>query len=319
MTTLANHRGVSSSLFFFLLVTLTLIPTHVGAAETLFDGVYEKNKTLNAVRVGQDVIITWNRDVSSDISYSLFVGEFVIRAGGKGLPKVPKGSQVGTFTDTSRSNAIYSLIYDPKKFKSFTATGKVFFEHRVRIDNSNQAVVLIRKTNNSFTYDYDIISDRDNSIKAGVLRFTCRVSAWGLPLSKGLLSVSNLSLTLISYLPGGQAAGLAGTVLDKFELAADTTLQNGVEVGVGTAQYVVKADQIDLWSKLKPKDSLQLAFNGVKGQGVIKNIKRIPNTNKFSVGVDVYFAKEDIVKLYDVISTARAEYKETNTLCAKLN
>ena len=189
----------------------------------------------------------------------------------------------------------------------------------MQIDNSNQAVVLLKKTKKSFTYDYEIIVDRDGSRKGDFLRYACRASAWGLPLSKGVLSVSSLSLNLISYLPGGQLADLAGTTLDKFELAGKTTVMNGVEVAVGTVEYTAKAGQIDLWNKIKPKESLQLKFNGIKAKGVVKSYKLMPGTDKIFLKADIYFAKEDIVDLYKTISTARSEYRETNALCAMLN
>lgn len=319
MNILGRHRGFSTSIFFVLFLAIFQSPNHAKGIEQVFDGVYEKNESLTAARVGKDVVITWNRDISNDISYFLYVGDFVIRANGKPLPKIPTGSNVGTFTDTSRTNAIYSLIYNPKKFESYNAAGRIFFEHRVQIDNSNQAVVLLKKTKKSFTYDYKIIVDRDGSRKGDFLRYACRASAWGLPLSKSVLSVSSLSLNLISYLPGGQVADLAGTTLDKFELAGKTTIMNGVEVAVGTVEYTAKAGQIDLWSKIKPKESLQLKFNGIKAKGVVKSYKLMPGTDKIFLKADIYFAKEDIVDLYKTISTARSEYRETNALCAMLN
>lgn len=307
------------SMILVLIFTVCLLPSQAIAVETVFQGTYQKNDSFTAARVGKDVVVTWNRDSVNDISYSVFIGEFVIRANGKPLPKVKKGDNVGTFTDSTRSNAIYSLIWNYKKVGIYQAARKIFFEHKAAIDDRNQAVVLIKRTNNSFTYDYRILVDRDGSVRGDALRFACRVSAWGLPLAEGVLSVSSLSLNVISYLPGGQAASLAGATLDKFELLSKTSVMQGAEVARGTATYVIKADQIDLWSKVKTKDAIRLGIGNVKANGVVKSIKGIPGTDKFNLVVDVAVSVNDIKELYETISTARAQYTETNALCAMLN
>jgi hypothetical protein len=319
MTTKFAPTRIAFIVITILGLILTLIPVKALAVESIFQGSFQKNDSLTAARVGKDVVITWNRDITNDVSYSVFVGEFIIRAGGRALPKIPVGSNVGTFTDSTRSNAIYSLIYQSNKVKQYNASGKIFFEHKVAIDNRNQAVILMKKTKDNFTYDYRIIVDRDGSVGAGFLKFGCRVSAWGLPLAKGVLSVSNLSLTMISYLPGGQAAGLAGTALDKFELVSDTSLVRGAEVVRGTATYVIKADQIDLWAKVKPRDALRLGLGGINANGTVRSIKRISKTDKFNLVVDIAVSADEINKLYSTISTARSQYVETNALCAMLN
>lgn len=307
------------SMILVLIFTACLPPSQAVATEKVFEGTYQKNDSFTAARIGKDVVVTWNRDSVNDISYSVFIGEFVIRANGKPLPKVKNGDNVGTFTDSTRSNAIYSIIWNSKRFGIYQATGQIFFEHKAAIDDRNQAVVLIKRTNNSLTYDYRILVDRDGSVRGDALRFACRVSAWGLPLAKGVLSVSSLSLNVISYLPGGQAASLAGATLDKFELLSKTSVIQGAEVARGTATYVIKADQIDLWSKVKTRDALRLGLGNVKANGVVKSIKRIPGTDKFNLVVDVAVSVNDIKDLYQTISTARAQYTETNTLCAMLN
>lgn len=310
---------IFSSLFLALGTIMFLLPSQAVAVEQVFQGSYEKNESLTAARVGKDVVVTWNRNVAEDISYSVFIGEFVIRANGQPLPKLRAGDNVGTFTDATRSNAAYSLIWNAKRVGIYQAQGKVFFEHKAAIDNRNQAVVLIKKTRNSFSYDYRIVVDRDGSVRGDALRYACRASAWGLPLAKGILSVSNISLTVISYLPGGQAANLAGATLDKFEILSNTSIIKGEEVARGTATYVIKADQIDVWSKVKARDSIQLGINNIRTQGVIKSIKKLPNTDKFNLVVDVAVSLNELKNLYQTISTARAQYTETNTLCAMLN
>ena len=308
-----------------LALTLTVMSSFQMATATTesFAGDRVKRDDFRVIRDGKSVQATWGRNFQNGENYTVYFGTLIIPSAGDKMPTNLGNKVVLNFPNSSKRAIAYSLIYDKKRGQSInfpSPLNRIVYQQSASVDDTNQAVVLVTSGPGGSTYDMRIVVNRDGSVLGRALKFACNVSAWGLPIANGLLSASNISLTLISYLPGGQAAGIASTGLSKLEFLNTTSVIDGGEVVRGTVNYVVDAGKIDLTSKLTPGAALKLDIGKYKGlSGTVKSYSQLSKRGKFNVVVDATLTVKEFKELATTITTFDKSRKETSSICADLN
>jgi hypothetical protein len=309
-----------------LLVCTSLLTTPALAATELHPSSYLKEPSFVATRSGKDVVMQWMKK-PNDQSYRLIVGHLA-------TPKEPLDSKlISKYTERIdlRNNVgavVYSVHYnhynDLSKSSNISAQGIWIYSETVKnIRDEDFASVLITKSGTLQTYSLSLFEESVSStsirgIKQRAFKIACYVSAWGEPISKGVLSASNLSLSALSFLPGpaGKAATAGSQVINQVSLATNSTLLGAEEVVRGEINYQIDASKSDP-SKLRPGNTIQIQLkNGQKRTATIKALSGAGKTT--NLVLDIYVNVSEARSLFETIKTAKSSAMATNETCRQL-
>jgi hypothetical protein len=306
-----------------LLVCTSLLTTPASAATELHPSSYLKEPSFVATRSGKDVVMQWMKK-PNDQSYRLIVGHLA-------TPKEPIDSKIKTkYTERIdlRNNVgavVYSIYYNTWTERSnISAQGRwIYSETVTNVRDEDFVSVLITKSGTLQTYSLSLFEEGVSStsirgIKQRAFKIACYVTAWGEPISKGVLSASNLSLSALSFLPGpaGKAATAGSQVINQVSLATNSTLLGAEEVVRGEINYQIDASKSDP-SKLRPGNTIQIQLkNGQKRTATIKALSGAGKTT--NLVLDIYINVNEARSLFETIKTAKSSAAATNETCRQL-
>lgn len=309
-----------------LLVCTSLLATPASAATELHPSSYLKEPSFVATRSGKDVVIQWMKK-PNDQSYRLIVGHLA-------TPKEPLDSKlIAKYTEridlrNKVGAVVYSVHYnhynDLSKSSNISAQGRWIYSETVKnIRDEDFVSVLITKSGTLQTYSLSLFEEGVSStsirgIKQRAFKIACYVSAWGEPISKGVLSASNLSLSALSFLPGpaGKAATAGSQVINQVSLATNSTLLGAEEVVRGEINYQIDASKSDP-SKLRPGNTIQIQLkNGQKRTATIKALSGAGKTT--NLVLDIYVNVNEARSLFETIKTAKSSAAATKETCRQL-
>ena len=296
------------------------------------NGGYQKRTSFDAERSGTNANVYFVKG-DKEVSYTLYVGQMVNRAAGEAFPPA-------LYNDLSL-NMIYfgpagnptalALFYKPSNKIEITDKKWIYKYTLNGIGDTNQMVFLVANTPSGKTYDFRPIINRDGSLAGRVLKGACSLSAWGDPIARGTLAFTNLALTGISYLPGGQLAGAGSFIISSVSMATATEPASNLKELIGqtynSEEYVRGYINLDISqkafndAKLGVGKSMKIALNNGISTPVnfTKISKVIPTAKGVNITLDYVASVKTTRELFDVVKGASASSQSTNQLCAALN
>lgn len=306
-----------------LLICTSFFTSSATAATEIHPSSFLKEPSFVAIRSGKDVSIQWMKK-PMDESYRLIIGHLA-------TPKEPLDSRLTSkYTERIdlRNNVgvvVYSIYYNNWTQKSnMSAREKwIYSEKFTDIRDEDFVSLLITKSATRQTYALSLFEEGVSStsirgMKQRALKIACYVSAWGEPISKGVLSASNLSLSVLSTLPGpsGKVATAGSQIINQVSLVTNSTLLGTEELVRGEINYQIDTSKSDP-SKLRPGNTIQIQLkNGQKRTATIKALSGAGKTT--NLVLDVYLSISEARSLFETIKTAKGSAAATNEICRQL-
>jgi len=295
-----------------------IVNTASGASEVSTSS-YLKEKSFVAARTGKDVVAQWTKN-SNDVSYRLIIGQLA-------TTKEPLGSKVlSKYTEridliNNLGKIVYSVYFNPStERKNLSARDKWIYSEKITdVRDEDSVALLITNTSSTQTYSMSFFLNREGGFMQQGLNVLCSISTWGEPISKGVLSATNLSLTALSYLPGvsGSAATVGSRVVNYVSMAANTTIMGSEEVVRSEINYQIDTSKADP-KKIKIGETIKVKL--ANGQTRTATIKSISGAGKATnLVLDVYVSIQEAKSLFETIKTARSSASETKELCRQMN
>ena len=293
-------------------------------------GTFKRKSDFEAMRSNSDARATWLRK-AGESNYVLYVGEMVNKSAGESVPeRLYNDLSLKLIYFGSAGNPNLALFYKPASvFNLNSADGTWAFSQKAySIGDKNQMAFLVYDGPGGRFFDFRPIVDRDGSFYGRSLKVACNLSTWGEPIASGVLSVSELSLTALSYMPGGQLAGYGSVILSSVTMATKTAPpQNVKEVFVDAydkEEYVrgiLNLEVPDLkTANYKVGQSMKIAIKNGGATVTYAKVKSVVRTPKGLNIVMDYAASIDTTRtLFETIRTAKSSAAKTSKLCALLN
>lgn len=293
-------------------------------------GTFKRKSDFEAIRSDINAQTTWLRK-AGESNYVLYIGEMVNKSAGESVPD-------RLFTDLSLKliyfgspgNPKLALFYKPTSvFNISSADGTwAFSQKALSIGDKNQMAFLVYDGPGGRFFDFRPIVDRDGSLYGRSLKVACNLSSWGEPIANGVLNISELSLTALSYMPGGQLAGYGSVILSSVSMATKATPPQNVKDVLGETynqeEYVrgiLNLEVPDLkTANYKVGQSMKIALKNGGSTVTYAKVKSVVRTTKGLNIVMDYAASIDTTRsLFETIRTAKSTAAKTSKLCASLN
>ena len=283
-----------------------------GASRTQMPG-------FSVQREGTNVLYAWNKE-KEDKQFLVLFGELYFRNQGEKLPKNLGGKRVCSFLNDAGKVAL-SLLYDSSNDKKYSATGRLIFKGKQRIDHKNQAVFIFSLRDGGTTWDFRNVVDRDGTFGGRALKNICSV-AWLIePVFKAPKAFQ-------AILPGRKMVLASRSFGERYiagqvEIAVDaaTVIYKGgpdikTSYEMADAEITLVSDAVN---EMNQGDTLEVFFPGLNKRttGIVRSIKA--GATKGATVIRWAFAVEEFTEWAKTVRDAESVRSEMEKTCAALN